>query len=61
MNNTNYDELRNTLELIQNVCLNTKDCETCPFGNDNGECLITENAPCDWRFTDPIPVVRILK
>lgn len=61
MNNTNYDELRNTLELIQNVCLNTKDCETCPFGNDNGECLITENMPCYWRFTDPIPVIRVLK
>ena len=61
MENLNYEELRNALILIQNVCLNTKSCETCPFGSGDGGCFITGNAPCDWRFTDPIPVVRVLK
>ena len=61
MENLNYEELQNALILIQNVCLNTKSCETCPFGNDNGECFIAENAPCDWRFTDPTPVIRLME
>lgn len=60
-NNLNYEELRNALTLIQNVCLNIDDCATCPFGNDDEECFIIENAPHSWRFTDPIPVVRLMK
>ena len=60
-NKFNYEELRNALILIQNVCLDVNDCEKCPFGGDFGECLITTISPSDWRFTDPIPVIRLLK
>ena len=61
MENLNYDELRNALILIQKVCLDIDNCATCPFGNDDEECFIRENSPCDWRFTDPIPVIRLMK
>lgn len=60
-NNFNYEELRNALVLIQNVCQETESCEVCPFGNDNEECFIREDTPSNWRFTDPIPVVRLMK
>lgn len=60
-NNFNYDELRNALALIQDVCQKTESCEVCPFGNDDGECFIRDDAPHNWRFTDPIPVVRLMK
>ena len=60
MENLNYEELRNALMLIQNVCLVIDDCTTCPFGDDDENCLIG-NPPHNWRFTDPIPVVRLMK
>lgn len=60
-NNFNYEELRNALVLIQNVCQETETCEVCPFGNDNGECCIVEGSPHEWTFIDPVPVIRLLK
>ena len=60
-NNFNYDELRNALVLIQNVCQGIESCEVCPFGNDDEECFIRENPPHGWKFTDPIPVIRLMK
>ena len=60
-NKINYEELRNALILIQNVCRDIDDCATCPFGNDDEECFIRENPPHDWRFTDPIPIIRLMK
>lgn len=59
-NNLNYEELRNALELIHDTCI-THDCKVCPFGNDVGICLITDTAPHNWTFTDPIPIIRVLK
>ena len=52
-NNFNYEELENALKLIQNVCKDVVSCEFCPFGNNNGECFITENIPSEWRITSP--------
>lgn len=60
-NNLNYEELRNALMLIQNVCRDIDNCATCPFSNDDGDCFITGDSPYNWRFTDPIPVVRLMK
>ena len=60
-NNFNYEELENALKLIQNVCREASGCETCPFGNNNGDCLITENMPGSWEFADPTPVIRLMK
>ena len=60
-NKLNYEELRNALMLIQNVCRDVDDCGKCPFGNDDEECFIRENAPHSWRFTDPIPIIRLMK
>lgn len=59
MENLNYEELQNALKLIQNVCLDNN-CEICPLGTEY-ECFITKSNPCDWRFADPIPVIRVLK
>ena len=61
MESLNYEELRNALILIQNVCREASGCETCPFGNNNGDCLITENMPGSWEFADPTPVIRLMK
>ena len=61
MENLSYEELRNALKLIQDVCLNMDDCATCPFGNDKEECFIREDTPSNWRFTDPVPVIRLMK
>lgn len=60
-NNFNYEELRNALVLIQNECQKTESCEVCPFGNDNGGCCIVESSPYEWTFTDPVPIIRLLK
>ena len=60
-NNFNYEELLNALVLIQNVCQETESCDVCPFGNDKEECFIREDTPSNWRFTDPIPVIRLMK
>lgn len=59
-NNLNYEELRDALRLIQDACIK-HDCDVCPFGNDSGTCLIADTAPQDWTFTDPVPVIRLLK
>ena len=59
-NNLNYEELRNALNLIQNICIK-HNCNVCPFGYDSGICLITDTAPRNWRFADPIPIIRLLK
>lgn len=61
MKNLNYEELQDALKLIQNVCREASGCETCPFGNNNGDCLITENMPGSWELADPTPVIRLMK
>lgn len=61
MENLNYEELRNALMLIHNACLDIDDCATCPFGNDDGDCFITGYPPHNWKFTDPMPVIRLMK
>lgn len=61
MENLNYEELQDALKLIQNVCREASGCSTCPFGNDDGICLIANKPPCNWTYIDPTPVVRILK
>ena len=60
-NKLNYEELQNALKLIQNVCRDVDDCGKCPFGDNLGECLITLASPRNWRFADPIPIIRLLK
>lgn len=59
-NNLNYEELRDAVELIHDTCAKYT-CSTCPFGNDDGICLIANEPPCNWTYIDPTPVVRILK
>lgn len=47
--------------LIHNACLDIDDCATCPFGDDDGDCFITGYPPHNWKFTDPAPVIRLMK
>lgn len=61
MKNLNYEELQDALKLIQNVCQENSSCEACPFGNNNGDCLITGNMPGIWEFTNLTPVIRLMK
>lgn len=58
-NEVNYEAIQNALKVIQNVCLNNN-CETCPLGTEFN-CFVTQSCPCDWRFADPVPVIRLLK
>lgn len=60
-NNFNYEELENALKLIQNVCKDVVSCEFCPFGNSNGDCLITGDVPSEWRITSPESIIRLMK
>lgn len=60
-NNFNYEKLENALRLIQNVCKDIASCEFCPFGNNKGECFITENIPSEWRITSPESIIRLMK
>lgn len=61
MENFNYEELQDALKLIQNVCQKTSSCETCPFGSNNSDCFIREDMPSEWKFTNPMPVIRLMK
>ena len=60
-NNFNYEELENALKLIQNVCNDVVSCEFCPFGNNNGDCLITGDMPSEWKITSPESIIRLMK
>lgn len=60
-NNFNYEELENALKLIQSVCKDVVSCEFCPFGNSNGDCLITGDMPSEWRITSPESIIRLMK
>ena len=60
-NDLNYEKLENALRLIQNICKDIASCEFCPFGNNNGECFITENIPSEWRITSPESIIRLMK
>lgn len=60
-NSFNYEELENALKLIQNVCKDVVSCEFCPFGNSNGDCLITGDMPSEWRITSPESIIRLMK
>ena len=60
-NSFNYEELENALKLIQNVCKDVASCEFCPFGNNNGDCLITGDMPSEWKITSPESIIRLMK
>lgn len=61
MKNLNYEEVQDALKLIQKVCSDIDNCAMCPFSNNDGDCFITMTPPHNWQFTDPTPVIRLMK
>lgn len=57
-----YEELKQALELIRSVCGELENnCGMCPFGDDSGECHITDTAPVEWCIKEEKPdVVRVM-
>lgn len=53
------EEILNALQIIKDECKNVTDgnCRHCPFGTDNGDCLIQDFTPADWpivKETEPL-------
>nr|DAU59620.1 MAG TPA: hypothetical protein [Caudoviricetes sp.] len=49
------------LRIIKTVCGDNIQCETCPLGDDVGNCRATEVAPKDWRVDESDSVWRALR
>lgn len=43
-------EIQNALKIIKEECQASPDCELCPFGDRDGECLIYEGSPEHWTI-----------
>lgn len=63
MDKINYDKLQDGLEYIRKVCeeaQNEGGCETCPLGNNDGDCLL-RRCPMRWQTRHPkADVFRVL-
>jgi hypothetical protein len=57
-----YKQLKQALKLIRSVCGEVENCcEACPFGDDSGECHITNVDPFRWCIKEEKPdVVRVM-
>ena len=61
------EELYTALRVLQNVCAQHEDCETCPFRTENGvmaKCRVSceDCAPYDWAIPgdyDKMPEPRL--
>ena len=47
-------EIMNALKKIKKMCKESTsdDCFKCPFGNSDGECMIKEFVPSDWKLRE---------
>lgn len=50
--------LLKALETIKSVC--NGECENCPLGNDEGDCLLNETEPGNWKLNDESTIWRAL-
>lgn len=50
---TEVKEIINALKLIQNICQRSVGCDNCPFSK-NETCVLQDQAPIDWKITEPI-------
>lgn len=62
MKNFDYEQLKQALKLIRSVCGDVESrCEACPFGDDSGDCHITNTDPIEWCIKEEKPdVVRVM-
>lgn len=51
-NKTESDDLLNAVKTIKNYCDTQDQCENCPLGRVNGDCILIEQCPGDWVFND---------
>lgn len=51
-NKTTSDDLLNAVKTIKNYCDTQDQCENCPLGRVNGDCILIEQCPGDWVFND---------
>ena len=55
-----YEKLKEALVLIKEICKDCSNCDVCPLGDNNENCLIQDNRPTHWDIADK-QVVRLLK
>ena len=55
-----YNKLTESLRNIKEVCEKVTECDECPFGNSDGDCMIQSENPSDWIMVDT-QVVRLMK
>lgn len=48
------EEILNALNVIKDTCheMRVRDCTTCPFGDNEGNCLINEIIPDGWDIKE---------
>lgn len=46
------EEIINALAIIQDTC-EEHECSKCPFGTNDGKCLIHDHCPAEWHFNAP--------
>lgn len=51
------EEILNALHVIKDTCheMRVRDCITCPFGDNEGHCLIIERIPDCWDIKNDEP------
>ena len=43
-------EIITALNIIRDECDDVPNCEDCPFGNGDGDCLVTYCPPSEWNI-----------
>lgn len=54
------EKLIEALQVIKDTCDKNNVCEQCPLAESNGNCLVCDNQPCDWKINDDNKVWRAL-
>lgn len=57
------NDILKSLQTIRQVCFDTKDCATCPLGNENGDCMLSSDRgyPINWSIgIEPPKIWRAL-
>lgn len=51
------EEILNALHIIKDTCAEVTDihCGSCPFSDEDGHCIVTEQAPSAWNIKSDEP------
>lgn len=54
------EELIKALNTIKEECKKHGNCDECPIGNDDCDCLVGDSSPEDWNIIEPKAVIRVM-